>query len=42
MKKIFSKINFITYKLNNINKKLDGYLCKTQNAFEEDFKKLFG
>ena len=39
MNKISSRIDIISHKLNKINRKLDGYLCKIKHSFDKDAEK---
>ena len=41
MNRIKGKIDVISHQLNNINKKLDGFVYKAKNNFNKDFKKIF-
>ena len=41
MNRIKGKIDVISHQLNNINKKLDGFVYKAKNNFDKDVKKIF-
>ena len=41
MNKISSRIDIISHRLNNINRKIEGYLYKVKHSFDKDAKKIF-
>ena len=41
MNKLSSRIDVISHRLNNINRKLDGYLYKVKHSFDKDAENIF-